>query len=528
MEQVASDLSPGIEKTVVTGSSKILFPVRAATEAGKMVKQDLSEFGYLKKDDSGKERRYLAGLSSGMLEDHHGERMSEKCIDSFCKQFEEKSIPLYANHMKDFHDDIGIMTKSEKTDSNEWATEYRLYDEHDIENGIAQKNVEAANQIWMQATAKGPYTKRRRFGFSIEGYIAEGAVAFDENGQRVINDCDLDPGVSLVTRPAYKTSIAEAVFKSLDGADNKPTIIKKSILDEILDQGNTEAMFYDAWEAIEKAFDQALKQVWSIDDSESRAESLESVLDSYKDKCMSLFRTYNFRPPVEEDDNENEENMKTKAEKARQVALEKFAKSHGKNLKKMSDEEKELLMVAMDALGALVGSDESEEVAMMEPEEDETEKADDEESTEKADDEDEVEKEAEGSLESDLSDNHVDEIQPGVQPDAVKTVVAELLGVKSEDVTAMMKSHQAKKLTPAQKENQLLKKEILSQGKQLGQVTKSLNKLMALATGESAEITPATSEGLAVKSGEEATKTHAGISNVLASMQKSDAWGQKK
>src|SRR5260221_4285429 len=83
----------------------------------------------LEKDDNGKKKRTLIGISSGLDVDHHGERMSKSAIDSFHKQAQSGEVLLYPDvHGIKSTEDIGRLSKSEIDENGNWITHYDLYD----------------------------------------------------------------------------------------------------------------------------------------------------------------------------------------------------------------------------------------------------------------------------------------------------------------------------------------------------------------------------------------------------------------
>lgn len=177
------------------------------------------------KSEEGKKRRYLKGIVSGTRTDGHGERITDKCIKSFHEQANNGNLLLYADkHGIKFTEDIGILTKSEITPENDWFAEWRLYDEGD---GVGAVTLEKCDKLWRQMMGLPPYKKPIQKGFSVEGYIPpDGIIAMSSDGKRVIDNVALD-GAVVVPRPAYKTSIAHAVYKAL--GENSPYLIEHEI-----------------------------------------------------------------------------------------------------------------------------------------------------------------------------------------------------------------------------------------------------------------------------------------------------------
>jgi hypothetical protein len=161
-------------------------------------------------------RRYLYGISSGLKVDGAGERMTQKAIDSFHRQAESGDVLLYSGkHGVDFTDDVGKLVESRITPEGEWMTGYRLYDTAD---GFDPNSptIHKADKLWRQINGLPPYAYPRKKGFSVEGVIPEngGIAQMDSMGRRAMDDVALD-GVLVCTRPAYASSVAQAVYKAL-------------------------------------------------------------------------------------------------------------------------------------------------------------------------------------------------------------------------------------------------------------------------------------------------------------------------
>jgi len=249
-----------------------------------------------KSDEGGLKHRYLVGISSGPKIDEHGERMTTNCIKSFMEQANSGDILLYP----DVHDiraseDIGILTRSKIIEDGDWETEYRLYDEFD---NIGQVKNEKINDIWKQMNGIQPYKRPRQKGFSIEGYIPEGAIIeaeIESEGKlkkRVIDNVLLT-GVCLVPRQAYKTGIANAIYKALGELSPwKSEIIKKAAQSEftkILEEGeNGSAYFRKRWDyldALEKAIENVMTGAYREEDKRSQ---LGIIFDEYRNAMIDL------------------------------------------------------------------------------------------------------------------------------------------------------------------------------------------------------------------------------------------------
>lgn len=234
--------------------------------------------GYAIEKESGeKKRKYLCGISSGLKVDGHGDRMSESCIRDFMEQIKSKDITLYVNHGRDYTRDIGILTNAEITPSGDWYTEYRLYDEDD---NVPEQDKQEAMKVWLQANGLAPYKRARQFGFSIEGLIPDGGYEESSTG-KIIHKVDLDPGVSLVSKPAYTSSVATAIEKSFKA--------QKDAIADILQEREKVEDYYEAKWKLESAFQEAAEQVVNSDKStEEKTQSLNELFDSLKEKLIPV------------------------------------------------------------------------------------------------------------------------------------------------------------------------------------------------------------------------------------------------
>lgn len=241
------------------------------------------------KDENGKKRKYLVGISSGIDLDAHGERMSESCVKSFLDQSNKGDILLFPDvHGIQESADIGILTKAEITPNNEWMTTYRLYDEGD---NIGAVKLEKINDIWKQINGLPPYQKPRQKGFSIEGIIPDkNGVIYNSMGNKVINEVMLD-GVCLVPRPAYKESIANAVYKALGELPVwTKQEIKKSMdnkLEKLLISKDTQNQYYSKKMDIEEALDESVKEIMS-DNKPQKDQRLDVLFDEFKQIMIKI------------------------------------------------------------------------------------------------------------------------------------------------------------------------------------------------------------------------------------------------
>lgn len=250
--------------------------------------KDLVKTMLVEKEINGKKRRYFEGVSSGLKEDAHKERMSEKAVNKFMEQANSGDILLYPDiHGIKQSEDIGILEKAEINESNDWWTSYRLYDESD---DPGQYKLEKINNLWKQCLGLPPYRKPKQMGFSIEGIIPENGIVMTAKGETILDDVLLD-GVVLVPRPAYMTSIASAVYKALEvlppWTEEK---VRKNIngkLSEILNEKELKDKYwskkFDVQDALEKIIDEIM-----ADNRNMKMERLSIVFDEYKSAMLNL------------------------------------------------------------------------------------------------------------------------------------------------------------------------------------------------------------------------------------------------
>lgn len=256
---------------------------------------DKGNFAVEKDEGEGKtRRRYLTGIASGLKTDAHGERMTEKCIKSFMAQSNSGDILLYPDvHGIKASEDIGKIVKAEVLPGGDWKIDARLYDDDD---GIGEVKKEKISDIWKQCTGSTPYKKPIQKGFSIEGSIPDGGILEAEKDEagalrnRVIDDIQLD-GVVLVPRPAYKDSIAHAVFKALgEMAPWKREKVTKGIADklreQVRDREQRDNYFRSRWD-IQSAFDEIVEAIMKKKDTDI-ADQLATAFDEYKKLMTEL------------------------------------------------------------------------------------------------------------------------------------------------------------------------------------------------------------------------------------------------
>lgn len=239
------------------------------------------------KEEGETKRRYLAGVSSGLKVDAHGERMSEKCIKSFMNQANSGDILLYPDiHGIKESEDIGKLTKAIIMDNGDWYTEYELYDERD---GIGPVKAEKIETLWKQVNGMAPYTKARQKGFSIEGIIPDENIIQNSFGgidKSVMDEVLLD-GVVLVPRPAYQDSIATAIYKAFGETTPERQDSLKTSLMESLNQEKLENQYYtEKWncqDALEKTIEKIMRK-----QNNNKSEELNFIFDEYKNLMIDL------------------------------------------------------------------------------------------------------------------------------------------------------------------------------------------------------------------------------------------------
>lgn len=262
---------------------------------------------------------YLCGIASGLAIDGHGERMDEEAVKGMHEQFQVKDIPLYVNHGKDYTEDIGLLTNSKILDNGDLYHEYRLYDDSD-RGKIPDRNIELAKHVRVISAGLPPYKYPRIFGFSIEGYVPDERIKYNPaTGGKRIMQVDLDPGVSLVTKPAYQSSVANAVVKSLAGKSKaakaiditeygfKPREEKppaptqaeevKPLIERVI-QSHTKDIFYEQ-SVLEDALDATLAEIMNSDkDPSEKKNELTRSFDFYRDRMLELFEQFGFSKPL--------------------------------------------------------------------------------------------------------------------------------------------------------------------------------------------------------------------------------------
>lgn len=240
-----------------------------------------------KADSEGKQRKYLCGISSGLDVDAHGERMSQKAVNSFLEQANQGDVLLFPDvHGVKESEDIGLLTKAEILTNGDWYTEYRLYDEGD---GIGANKAEKIDTIWKQMLGLPPYKQPKQKGFSIEGIIPDQDIKVKSDGtidRRIIDNILLD-GVVLVPRPAYKNSVAIAICKALGETSPQRKLSLENSLKESLEKDDIRDKFYklkwDYQNALEEVLERIMKRA-----NNNKEDELNIVFDEYKNLMIPL------------------------------------------------------------------------------------------------------------------------------------------------------------------------------------------------------------------------------------------------
>jgi len=242
---------------------------------------------YVEKEDGGAKKKYLRGIASGTSVDGHGERITDQCIKSFHGQANSGDILLYADqHGVKYTEDIGTLVKSEVMPGGDWFVEFRLYDAAD---NVGQNTLERVDKLWKQVNGLPPYKKPHQRGFSIEGFIPDnGILTMSGDGKRVINSVELD-GCVVVPRPAYKTSIAHAVYKALD--EPSPWVFQQTVHKTLTDRINNDDIigsFFKQYYQLNDALDEAIKDVMSSPYITDKRERLTMTFDEYRDIMLDI------------------------------------------------------------------------------------------------------------------------------------------------------------------------------------------------------------------------------------------------
>lgn len=270
-----------------------------ANTAQKSIKFNFQMFGTDRKenviekaDSTGQKRRYIRGISSGILMDGDGERMTMNAIESMHKQAQSGDVLFYSGkHGVDFADDIGILTDSSIVNGQDWFTEYRLYDESD---GVGAGTLEKADKVFRQVSGLPPYTKPKEYGFSIEGLIPDGAIISSRKTRdgiknRVIDHVDLQ-GVVLVSKPSY-ANVAAAIYKALgelhpSGAEKLHKDFQSSFQAQLQNEEMRDS-FYRQQYRMNDALMDSIEKIMLINDGRNR-ERLSILFEEYSPAMIEL------------------------------------------------------------------------------------------------------------------------------------------------------------------------------------------------------------------------------------------------
>lgn len=281
---------------------------------------DIGNTSSIEKSEVGQKRRYLKGIASGTQVDGQGERITPNCVRSFQDQANKGDILLYADrHGVAYSADIGILTKSEINPLGDWIVEYRLYDESD---NVGANTMETTDKIWKQINGLPPYKVPKQKGFSIEGFIPEnGILSMSPNGKRVINEIVLD-GCVVVPRPAYRTSVAQAIYKALD--EMTPWNIDKAIgntFRNLIATDELQNSYYRKRFQFQDRLEEQIETIMVNDEMVDKKGILEKLFNEYSEAMVDLILQ---STPIFDNSRSNSEQI---AEKT----IGELYKSHSKN-----------------------------------------------------------------------------------------------------------------------------------------------------------------------------------------------------
>lgn len=240
----------------------------------------------VEKSDGGVKHKYLCGIASGPKRDAHGERVTERCIASIAAQAQAGDLLLFPDiHGIGESKDIGILTSFKVLPEGDWYVEFRLYDETDE---VPQSKLDVVDTLWKQINGIAPYTKPKKKGFSIEGYIpTEGGVQKREERGEI--DEIVIQGAIVTPTPAYQDSIIHAVYKAL--GEKAPWVIQKDIKSR-LNAALTEREMRDAYERerwnIQNALDDMIRAIMRGEEGEDKKGALIQTFDEYRDLMVEM------------------------------------------------------------------------------------------------------------------------------------------------------------------------------------------------------------------------------------------------
>jgi len=240
-----------------------------------------------KSDSTGRKRRYVVGVASGLKTDAHGERMTQNCISSFMKQANSGDVLLFPDlHGIAERNDIGILSYCDIQKSGDWYVENALYDEGDEVGPVKLEMIETE---WKQINGLPPYTRPRKKGFSIEGVLPQSniSVTQDSGASRrgVLDDVLLD-GIVLVPRPAYP-SVATAVCKALGiTTPERVGAIQDTIRGKLLSADTKDKYYKEKWQ-YQDALEDMIQKIMTRKNTNKR-EELEILMEEYKNLLIEL------------------------------------------------------------------------------------------------------------------------------------------------------------------------------------------------------------------------------------------------
>lgn len=243
-------------------------------------------FAVEKAGEEGKPKhRYLVGVASGLKPDQHGERVTQKCIDSMVAQAKSGDVLLFPDlHGMGDSKDIGIMESFRVLESGDWWVEFRLYDESDQ---VGPETLETIEKIWKQVNGLPPYRKPRQKGFSIEGYIPSETGLLHREAYQEIDEIVLQ-GAIITPIPAYKDSVAHAVYKAL--GEKAPWMIQKDIrsklYDSMIDRETQDAYNREHWN-IQGALEDMISELMKSEELDKEGK-LKLLFTEYQDLMVQL------------------------------------------------------------------------------------------------------------------------------------------------------------------------------------------------------------------------------------------------
>lgn len=239
----------------------------------------------VEKDSASGKRRYLVGVATGLKEDQTGERVTAKCISSMVRQAQQGDVLLFPDvHGMGDSKDIGILESFKVLEGGDWYVEFRLYDAAD---GVDEGTLATVDKIWKQINGMPPYRKPRKKGFSIEGYIPTENGLLKRDAYNQIDEIVLQ-GAIITPIPAYKDSVAHAVYKAL--GERAPWSVRKDIrsrlYDSMVERESRDCYDRDRWN-IQSALDDIVKDTMT-GDCPDRESALRMAYDEYQDLMVEL------------------------------------------------------------------------------------------------------------------------------------------------------------------------------------------------------------------------------------------------